>query len=400
VVLPAATERYALDRPVPFPDPVADGPRASVIVVTHDGLAFTRLCLESVLEHTEGPYELIVVDNGSSDGTRSYLHTLARRAAHVRFVGNVENRGFPAACNQGLAWARAERVVLLNNDCVVAPGWLDELLAPLADPAVGIVGATTNRIGNEAEVPVDYTTFGGLLGFAGRVRAERAGVTSPLPTPAMFCAAFTRATVELLGALDEGFGIGTLEDDDYAMRARQAGLRNVCAEAAFVHHFGEASFGKLVASGEYGRVLERNRERFAERWGVEWSAYGRRRNHAYELLREHVQAVVENVVPEGAEAAVVSRGDDELIRFVRRRGTHFPRDPAGCYAGSYPAPSAEAVAHLEELRRAGARYFVVPEPGFWWLEHYGELRERLADGAPEVHRDDACVIFELTGALA
>src|SRR5207248_3347180 len=78
----------------------ANAPEASIVVVSYDNLALTRLCLESVLTATtESAYELIVVDNGSSDGTRGYLRTLERRFPQVRVIANTENVGFPRACN-------------------------------------------------------------------------------------------------------------------------------------------------------------------------------------------------------------------------------------------------------------------------------------------------------------
>ncbi len=399
--LPEETTSWALERPVPFPPPGAGDPEASIVVVTRDNLALTRLCLESVLADPGTPlYEVVVVDNGSSDCTRSYLLTLARRAENVRVLLNDANEGFPRACNQGLALATADRLVLLNNDCIVTPGWLQALLEPIDHPSVALVGPTTNRIGNEAEIPTSYETVGGLLDTAhARDEAHRGQVTA-LPTPAMFCVAFARSTYELLGPLDESFGLGTLEDDDYAFRARAAGLANVCAEGSFVHHFGEGSFGALVPSGEYGDLIARNRSLFEEKWGTAWSPYERRGAGEYAALTERVRGVVERELPAGSHPIVASRGDDELLRFDGRAGMHFPQVDGGVYAGHYPASSVDAVTQLEKLRHAGGDYFVVPRPGFWWLDHYTGLREHLETSGAEVFRDDCCVVFKLGSAAA
>jgi hypothetical protein len=308
---------------------------------------------------------------------------------------NDGNEGFPLACNQGLDVARGDRLVLLNNDCIVTPGWLAALLDPLHDPAVGLVGPVTNRIGNEAEIPAGYRTVAELLAFAGERSERLSGRTAPLPTPAMFCVAFRRSTYDLLGPLDESFGLGTLEDDDYALRSRAAGLVNLCAEGAFVHHFGEGSFGALVPSGAYGELIERNRRRFEEKWGTPWRPYDRRPDEDYGALKERVQAVVARELPVGALAIVASRGDEDLVRFDGRTGLHFPQADGGVYAGHYPATSGEAIEQLETLRRAGGQYFVVPRPGFWWLDHYDGLRRHLERGGSEVFRDESCVVFSL-----
>jgi GT2 family glycosyltransferase len=89
----------------------------------------------------------------------------------------------------------------------------------------------------------------------------------------MFCLAMRRDVYERVGPLDERFEVGMFEDDDYALRARHAGYRVVCAEDAFVHHFGEVSFNKLKPSGEYEQLFAANRRRFEEKWGTPWEPH-------------------------------------------------------------------------------------------------------------------------------
>ena len=109
-VLEDSTLRTILDRPVPaFEAGNAERPDVSVVVVTRDNLPFLRLSLETVLAHSGRPCELIVVDNGSTDGTAAYLARLAERNPAVRVITNDENRGFASACNQGAAIAAAGR---------------------------------------------------------------------------------------------------------------------------------------------------------------------------------------------------------------------------------------------------------------------------------------------------
>jgi len=399
--LPPATQARIVGAPVPFrPRDLAppEAPFASVVVVSHDSEALTRLCVESVLADTAAPpFELIVVDNGSRDGSRTYLQTIARRFPHVALLLNDENRGFAAACNQGLTRARGELLVLLNNDAIVPPGWLERLAAHAAEPRVGLIGAVTNRIGNEAEVPVGYETYGGFLAEAAQRAREHAGRRFELPMPAMFCLALRRDVHDRLGPLDEGFGAGTLEDDDYAERARRAGLRLVCAEDVLVHHFGEGSLGELFADGSHGELLAANRARFERKWGVAWQPYGRRHAVEYERVRERVRELVAALPPDGA-VIVASRGDEEILRFEDRAGWHFPQGPDGVYAGCYPADGTQAVAELERLRERGGRWFLLPKTSLWWLEHYRELGAHLRERYREIVRDEACVLFSLEEA--
>jgi GT2 family glycosyltransferase len=377
--LPRATAEAAHRHPVLSyaQAPALGADSASVVVVTHDGLAFTRLCLETLLANTGGDFEVIVVDNGSRDGTPAYLARLAQADARARVLLNGRNLGFAAACNQGLALAAGEHLVLLNNDTMVPPGWLGGLLAHLRNTHVGLVGPVTNRIGNEAEIETDYRTWGEFIAFA-RLRArEHAGEWLEVRAPAMFCTAMRRDTHARIGPLDERYEVGLLEDDDYADRARQAGYQLRCAEDVVVHHFGEASFGRLVAGGEYARILRANQRRYAEKWSREWEPYGRRPNPRYERDAQHLRETVKATVPCGATVLVISRGDDALLQLNGRRALHFPQAEGGGWAGHHPADSHEAIDHLEALRGGGAEYLAVPSTYRWWLEHYDGLREHL-----------------------
>lgn len=113
----------------------------SIIILTLNNLESTKLCLESIREYTSVPYELILVDNGSSDGTIEYLNQLA----DIQLVVNKKNRGFAGGCNQGIALSKGEQILLLNNDTVVSIRWLDNLLKALnSDDSVGITGPLSN----------------------------------------------------------------------------------------------------------------------------------------------------------------------------------------------------------------------------------------------------------------
>jgi hypothetical protein len=111
--------------------------------------------------------------------------------------------------------------------------------------------------------------------------------------------------------------------------------------------------------------------------------------------RRRVREMVMAATPEEAAVLVVSRSDEELLRLDGRQGLHFPQDETGAWAGHYPAHSAEAIAHLEDLRSKGAEYLVFPATGFWWLEHYAELAHYLESRHEVVARGEDCVIFRL-----
>jgi glycosyltransferase involved in cell wall biosynthesis len=102
---------------------------ASVIIPCWNQLEFSRHCIAALMGQTRRPWELVVINNGSTDGTADYLAGVQDAASvPVTVIANATNRGFPAATNQGLQLARGEFLVLLNNDVAVTDGWLDQLI--------------------------------------------------------------------------------------------------------------------------------------------------------------------------------------------------------------------------------------------------------------------------------
>ena len=248
-------------------------PEVTVVVVTFDGFDFTRQCLESLRRETWPRLEIVVVDNASRDATVPYLTQRAATDPRVRIVRNPVNRGFAAANNAGIAAARGDVVILLNNDTVVPPGLVGRLVAHLRrDGEIGLLCPTTNFAGNEAKVDPGYSDLADLPAWATRRAIEHAGETFAIDVAAMYCVAARREVLDTVGALDENFGIGMFEDDDFSHRVRQAGFSVVCAEDAYVHHFGQGSFRKLSPAA-YDAIWNRNKEYFEQKWGVTWKPH-------------------------------------------------------------------------------------------------------------------------------
>src|SRR5690606_7521656 len=112
---------------------------ASVVVPLWNGLEHIEECLSSLLQQTYTPLEIIVVDNGSTDGSAEVVE---RHFETVRLLRNEQNLGFSAACNRGLEAARGEILLLLNQDTIVEPDWVEALARGLdTTPDTGIVGS-------------------------------------------------------------------------------------------------------------------------------------------------------------------------------------------------------------------------------------------------------------------
>jgi hypothetical protein len=125
------------------------------------------------------------------------------------------------------------------------------------------------------------------------------------------------------------------------------------------------------------------------------SGPGARQELPYAEVVKRIQEVVRAQLPPDATVLVVSKGDDDLLKFEGRTGWHFPRDKDGAYDGN-PADSAEAITRLEALRAKGARYLLFPEPAFWWLDHYQEFKQHLDGRYTRVCGDEYCVIYRLS----
>jgi GT2 family glycosyltransferase len=245
--------------------------KASIVVVTYNNLEMNRQCIESIYGRTTWPnFEVIVVDNASADGTPEFLKVSEKTYPRLSVILNDSNVGFAAANNRALEKASGNYIVLLNNDTIVSRGWIETLIRHLkANPEIGVIGPVTNAIGNEAMAPVGYSEVEQIPIWAQEYVCQHADEVFEIPMLAMFCVAMRREVFEKVGPLDERFGIGMFEDDDYAIRMRQAGYRVVCARDSFVHHWMKAAFAKIPAV-EYQTLFEKNRRLFEEKWGTSW----------------------------------------------------------------------------------------------------------------------------------
>jgi len=249
-------------------------PLVSIVMLTFNALEYTRRCVDSLSRHTSYLHEVIFVDNGSSDGTKDYLRDVVAANANYQLIDNETNLGFSAGNNQGVKAAGGQYVLLLNNDVLVADGWLESLVSALErDERIGMVGPVSNYVSGRQRLVLDspagspdvpYQDDESYYGFAGTVRTANRGKVTPRRRIAGFAMLIPKALYDDLGGLDEIFGSGNYEDDDLCLRVREKGYAIMVDESTFIHHFGSRSFKENKI--DYDASLKKNEEIFRAKW--------------------------------------------------------------------------------------------------------------------------------------
>ncbi len=247
------------------PPPDTSTIRVSIIMLTFNQLELTRQAITSLRRVTRQPYELIVVDNGSTDGTPAYLDDLAHDG--VRVVKNAENRGVAAGWNQGLRVATGDCLMVVNNDIVVAGDWLERMVQlAYTIPGCGLVGCRVSAASGAQALAPDYQDLRDFPLFARRYAELADGSWFELARVVAVAMLWRRDVYERVGEFDEQFSPANFEDDDYSLRTLLAGYRNVVANDVFIHHVGSASHG-AIASSVLAAAGKANRHHFLTKWG-------------------------------------------------------------------------------------------------------------------------------------
>lgn len=239
--------------------------KTSIILITYNKLQYTKLCIQSIREFTtKDTYELIVVDNNSTDGTIEWL----KEQEDILAIFNEENKGFTKGCNQGIEIAKGDNILLLNNDTVVTSKWLENLVECLySDKSIGAVGPVTNNCSNYQTIPVSYKDLNEMKVFAEEYNKSNSDNWEQRLRLIGFCLLFKREIVDKIGLLDERFSPGNYEDDDYCFRIIEAGYKLILCRDTFIHHFGSVSFGEDRT--RFNNLLRENCEKFKQKWGFD-----------------------------------------------------------------------------------------------------------------------------------
>jgi GT2 family glycosyltransferase/glycosyltransferase involved in cell wall biosynthesis len=246
--------------------PTAGEPETTIIIPVHNQWALTADCLRSIAEDVAAtPYEVVVVDDASSDETGQMLS----QVTGVNVVRLHRNRGFVGAVNAGLTVARGRFIVLLNNDTLVKPGWLDALVDTAeASGDVGLVGAKLVYPDGRLQEAGGIIRRDGSGWNYGR-NQDAADPAFNFPREVDYCSGacllVRRELLDVLGGLDTRFAPGYYDDADLAFAARKRGYRVLYQPRATVIHREGASHGTDLSAGIKRHQLI-NQEKFCAKW--------------------------------------------------------------------------------------------------------------------------------------
>jgi len=208
----------------------------SIIILNWNGMGFTKPCIQSIKENTKHKsYEIIVVDNGSEQEEIRELQKMKKQGLINRLILNKENKGFSGANNQGMKIAKGDYFLLLNNDTVVKPNWLQGLMEVVqSDERIGILQPDLPESLDEKQ---EYC--GGYIDGRGTARLtekEPGAFFQELEQAAGAAFLIKKSVFESIGFFDEGFNPIYFEESDYCARARKAGFRVGCTQKSRVIH--------------------------------------------------------------------------------------------------------------------------------------------------------------------
>lgn len=266
--------------------------KALLIMPARNLLEFTKQAVNSIIENAEFPFEIVLIDNGSTDGTQDFF--TSSKLPNVKYIRNQTNQSFAKAINQGLSFiGDASHIGILNNDILVYKGWLKRLVAHLNDTVLMIVPLQAHGVDERQCIESVYnirakysTKWAKLLNIEKDWTLQQinehlvehfSGKTEKLRKSAGFYSCFMeRKTFDQIGFLDEEF-INGGEDDDYARRVENAGGQFHVALDVCIKHFGSKTINQT------GIIAHR------------WNVYRLHTKHP-EFYKKHIPKTLEKPV--------------------------------------------------------------------------------------------------------
>ena len=248
-------------------------PSISIVLLCWNHWNETRLCIESVINNSNyNNYELIVVNNGSTDNTANGLEYYKNTYKFITIVNNHKNYGFSKGMNIGSLHAKSDYIILLNNDTIVNKNWLYPLVKPLLLNKCNCCSPVTNNCGNEVKQFISYNNVNDLLLKAEKLQHNKLYKCEEIDRIPFFCPILKKNDFYSVGMLDEKYGIGGWEDDDIQEKFKlykKDGV-NYFTYGSFVYHMESLTMSDTSTNGKQWTQTNNNKTIFEEKWGRRW----------------------------------------------------------------------------------------------------------------------------------
>lgn len=233
---------------------------ASIIIPTRNRWSSVWRCIYNLRRYTDD-YEIILVDNASE-----YIPDVILKQEDLYFIRNGWDKGEIAAINQGMQKASGRYLVWLKQETLPSYRWLTQMLRVFQeDPSVGMVGPMSNGGFEEQRIPVPFQTPSKIHRFSNQYNHSDSRHWKPVTRLQSFCCVLPRQVVEKVGELDERYGRGGFEVDDYAQRLIQAGYQLRVAGDTYLHRFYEKDLDKRSLRDQKKREWQ-NQRYFLHKW--------------------------------------------------------------------------------------------------------------------------------------
>ncbi|MGV7164395.1 glycosyltransferase [Xanthomonas citri] len=343
-----------------FALPHSPTPRVTVVIPVYNHIAHTLACLRALAAHPPLlSVEIIVVDDGSSDATAEQLPQIAG----LQYYPRASNGGFIAACNDGIALAGGDFVVLLNNDTIPQPGWLDRLIDTFARyPGAGLVGAQLVYPDGRLQESGGVVFGDGSAWRYGRFESSedpRYAYVRAMDYCSGAAIALPRTLLHTLGGLDRRYMPAYYEDTDLAFAVHAAGYQVLVQPASVVVH-------DRTNETKTGSVVAEHQRQFAKKWALQ---LGKQVQQPVlpgpALLHRHQRQVLilDECVPQPDRDSGSLR-QFNLIRLLREEGAHVV---------FVPTRREHAGRHTQALQQLGVEVWYAPflEGIGSWLRSHG-----------------------------
>lgn len=255
--------------------------KAVLIMLTYNKLEkATKYCLNSLYEFTdENLFDLVIVDNASSDGTVGYLREFAKNHNNVNIIENFENLGYSGGNNIGLRYIKDteyEFVGLLNNDILFTPNWLENTMESFNfNETLGLISPRNNE--KCKLTPDNY--LNGYKKYLSKYKSALKYVV----TPFFSCVIIKKEVVDKVGLFDENYSPAFWEDNDYSFRAAYLGYSLAYTNSAFIYH----NHG-TTSSSINSEIFERNKQYFFKKHPLGKWIWEHKRSNIFKDIKRYI----------------------------------------------------------------------------------------------------------------